>query len=214
MDQKFEKNCLLFLFFTGIVILMGGGIWFYLQLQHALVREVDIQESYQTIRVADQAQIAIDEAGMDVGRFISTTDITNLANLPQLVIAAKINLEALNQLIQDNPDEQKIFKELQALFDKKIEFFTKMIEQSTAGNPAGATLTASDKGRIELTKQIVQKIIEIRHIEVLQLEDAKQGFAVELQRAKLIFLSTGILCVFLFLVSYIVLRRYLKKDLT
>jgi hypothetical protein len=56
----------------------------------------------------------------------------------------------------------------------------------------------------------VQKILDIKHIEVIQLIKYTDLFHSELRTAKLIFLSVGILCEFLFLLSYIVLRRYLK----
>jgi CHASE3 domain sensor protein len=210
MDQKFERNTALFLFFIGIVLLTFGGLYYYFQLQCSLKFEGDVQQSYQTIRAADQAQIAIDEASMDVGRFLNTTDATNIGNLPELIISAKINIEALTQLTDDNADQQNSLKEMQPLFEKKLTFLNKIVSQYAAGDQAGAIATASDKDRTILTKQIVQKIIDVKHNEVQQLQDFTFKFHNELEKAKLIFLSVGIICVFLFLVSYIVLRRYLK----
>jgi CHASE3 domain sensor protein len=128
MDQKFERNSILFLFFVGIIILTAGGIFYFMQMQHALLTNNDIHESYQTIRVADQAQIAIDEAAMDVGRFLHT-DAVDLNNLPELIISAQINFNALAQLIDDDATEKNVMKELKPLFDKKIEFLNKVVAQ-------------------------------------------------------------------------------------
>jgi CHASE3 domain sensor protein len=210
MDQKFERNTILFLFFIGIVLLAVGGVYYYFQLQWALKYESEVQQSYQTIRAANQAQISIDEAAMDVGRLITTTDATSIGNLPELIISAKINLEALTQLTDDNADQQNSLKELQPLLDKKMEFFNKIVAQASAGDHSSAITIANDPERITLTKSIVQKILDVKHIEVLQLTKFTDLFHSELRKAKLVFLTVGILCEFLFLISYIVLRRYLK----
>jgi CHASE3 domain sensor protein len=209
MDQKFERNSILFLFFVGIIILTAGGIFYFMQMQHALLTNNDIHESYQTIRVADQAQIAIDEAAMDVGRFLHT-DAVDLNNLPELIISAQINFNALAQLIDDDATEKNVMKELKPLFDKKIEFLNKVVAQFSSGDKAGAIETAGDKSRTALTLSIRQKIIDIKHIEALQLQAAKFAFQNKLQTSNLVYISTGLICEFMFLVSYIVLRRYLK----
>jgi CHASE3 domain sensor protein len=209
MDQKFERNSILFLFFVGIIILTAGGIFYFMQMQHALLTNNDIHESYQTIRVADQAQIAIDEAAMDVGRFLHT-DAVDLNNLPELIISAQINFNALAQLIDDDATEKNVMTELKPLFDKKIEFLNKVVAQFSSGDKAGAIETAGDKSRTALTLSIRQKIIDIKHIEALQLQAAKFAFQNKLQTSNLVYISTGLICEFMFLVSYIVLRRYLK----
>ncbi|MES2218012.1 MAG: CHASE3 domain-containing protein [Pseudomonadota bacterium] len=210
MEQKFKRNSIIFLFFIGIVVLTIGGMFFYWQLQHALRFEKDIQTSYETINAANQAALSIDEAATDLTRFLNTTDADNIGNLPKLVISVKINFAALDQLTRDNTDELNIIKDIKPLVDKKIVFYNTIIAQYATGDKASAMQTSADKERLNINKQIIQKIIEVKHIEVLQLQEAKFNFQNGLQKAEFIFLSTGILCEFLFLISYIVLRRYLK----
>lgn len=210
-DREFERNSLLFLFFLGIVLLTIGGISYYLMLQSTVKANGDVEQTYQTIRAADQSQLAIDEAAMDVGRFLNTTDLGQMSNLPELIISAQINLKALDQWIQGDENEQRMMAELKPMFNKKIDFLNKVVTQFTSGDKAGAMQTAADPERIKLTQQINQKIIDIKHIEVLQLEDLKLNYQKNLQTSILIFISFGIICEFLFLISYIVLRHHLKK---
>jgi CHASE3 domain sensor protein len=76
----------------AIVILAIGSVVTFTQYQNLFRVNADVDESYRTIRAADQALISITEAALKVSSFVLGNDTDTISNLPETIIAAQVNL--------------------------------------------------------------------------------------------------------------------------
>ncbi len=167
----------------------------------------DIIESYQTIRAANQVIISINEAEIKVGGLLLGNDENGVKNLPEIIISAQVNMTTLNQLIQDNQMEIDFYKQLKPLFDEKVHFLQNILIKYSAGDQAGAIQAGSDKNRLQLTEKISQLIIEIKKIEVSQLENNRAKLDNDMMLANALFILVSLITLGLLMFCYYILNR-------
>jgi CHASE3 domain sensor protein len=207
MKTLLARRITIILFLISILTTFVTGFWAYHKYQSALQVNADIIESYQTLRAANQSLLSINEASMNVSTYIITNDTNTIAKIPELILSAQINLAALNQLIQDTPEQLKISKELTPLFDEKITFLKKITAESAAGNKEMLVKTAEDPNRLVLTNHIIQLIIDIKKIEAAQLENSIRTLQLNKVNANNFYILSGSLDILLLLLSYFCMRR-------
>ena len=167
----------------AIVILAIGSVVTFTQYQNLFKVNADVDQSYRTIRAANQALISITESSLKVSNFLLGNDEDTITNLPETIIAAQLNLSVLEQLIQDNDDQKKAFANLLPIFNEKVAFLKEIISKYQAGDRPGALQVASDKNRLLQTSQLMQLLIVIKTIEQQQLQVSNVKFNQEVVSA-------------------------------
>jgi CHASE3 domain sensor protein len=189
-----------------MLILTIGGLYSYSEYQRSFQMSHHIIESYQTIRAANQTILSVNEASAEVSALLLTSNLDTIQNLPELIVSAQINLAALNQLIQDEPSQLKFYAALKPLFENKIAFLQSVVTEYSKGNQAGAIAIASDKNRLALTHQINQLIIDIKHIEIGQLETTTMKSQVKKIRADRDLILAYTVSLLLLLITYAIIK--------
>jgi CHASE3 domain sensor protein len=210
MTRLLKRNVILFFFLLGIVLLTASGVVFYMQFQRTLDYNAASVESYQTIRAANGTILSIDDAAINVGSYLQTGDPANLSNLSEIIISAQVNLSTLHQLIKDDVHQSTLFNQLTPLVDQKIQFLRKIVADTMAGDKRAALEAASSTDRLKLSSQIKQLVTLIKRLEVIQLNHTDIQFKNSLKMANILYLCSGIICLLIFVFTYISLRKYLK----
>jgi CHASE3 domain sensor protein len=172
-----------------MLILTIGGLYSYSEYQRSFQMSHHIIESYQTIRAANQTILSVNEASAEVSALLLTSNLDTIQNLPELIVSAQINLAALKPL-----------------FENKIAFLQSVVTEYSKGNQAGAIAIASDKNRLALTHQINQLIIDIKHIEIGQLETTTMKSQVKKIRADRDLILAYTVSLLLLLITYAIIK--------
>ena len=128
-----------FLLFSMIALIVCG-VMSYVQYNRLSNTYINLIESYQTIRAANQTIISLDEAALSVGSFIYKNDATSLVKLPELIISAEVNFSALKQLVFDNKTQTDFANEATPLFYSKMIILTKITKEYKSGQTNQAML--------------------------------------------------------------------------
>ena len=211
MGKPLHKNLISIFLLMGVVTLAFCGIVSYLQYFRLSQSNNELIQSYQTIRAANQSLISIDEAALRVSSFLQTRDASALTQVPQLITTASVNFETLKQLVNDNVQQTELANELSPLFSKKIMFLAKISSEYSSGNIEQALQTASDENRLKQTNEIIQLVVEIKQIEIKQLDGTNANLKIYKMKAWQMIKFLGILSGFLFLCCFYLLNRYLEK---
>lgn len=191
------------LFFLGaILLLILSGVWVYSLYQSAYEKNAEIIATYQTIRAANRVLLSIDQGTMDVSAFLISKNEDYIKKIPEIIISAKLNIETLQQLIQDNPAEVDIFNKLKPMFDSKVEFLQKIVAAYSSGNQSTIFQLANTKERFELVNDIHQILIFIKQYENGQLEQGTPIYLQEKYQADKFFIILGVLNILLFLIIF------------
>jgi CHASE3 domain sensor protein len=170
MITSVSKRTINIFLVIAIIILAIGSVVTFTQYQNLFRVNAAVDQSYRTIRAANQALISITESSLKVSNFLLGNDEGTISNLPETIIAAQLNLSVLGQLIQDDDNQKKAFATLLSIFNNKVSFLKEIISKYQAGDRPGALQVASDKNRLLQTSQLTQLIIVIKTIEQQQLQ--------------------------------------------
>jgi CHASE3 domain sensor protein len=209
MMNNFTRNTLFSIFLIGILLLMIGGMLFFQQYQKIISTTDNINTSTLTLRAANAALSAINEATLDVTSFINTSDPNTIKNLSQITVIAQVNLKTLQQLTDDDKYQQILMQQLLPLVDQQIAFLNKLGTQIQSGDvPSTMTAAATNRDNVPQTQKIVSLISLIKHIEINQLNGFTSDSRHLINYSIQLFIITGLICELLFVFSYIGLRRY------
>jgi len=197
------------LMLASAALLTVSGIWVYTLYQKAFEDNSDVVESYQTIRAINRTMLSVNDASLNVSSFIITSDRKFINKLPNLIISIRVNLATLAQLIQDDSTEVEMTRKLNVMIDKKIEFLQSVIKLNNGYNK---NKLISNPNRLELTYSINQLMVEIKKIEIGQLERAMPVYQLSINKANRAFILLGSLNVLLILISFVFTRPLLSTD--
>lgn len=200
----------IFLFLSIITLAICSAIA-YMQYTHLLGSYNKVIQSYQTIRAINQSLISIDEGSLSVSTFLQIRDSQTLNQIPKIIIAAKINFETLKLLVSDNRTQEDLVNKLTPLYERKLNFLTKIINEYSAGDIQQALQISSDKNRMILTNQITQLLVAIKQEEVRQLNVSNIDLNTFKAKSFALIYFFGILSGLLFLISFVLLNSYFKK---
>lgn len=212
MTSKTKKNFICTLFLFEIIFFIFSGVWVYCLYDKVFVASEDMVTSYQTIKAANQAVLSINEAGLDVNAFLVAHDPSELQNLTNAIVSARLNVVTLQQFISDNQTEMQLFAKLQPLLERKIAFLNKVVELSKSGDEAGAVKLAADKERVIVSKAINQVLIDIKKIESGQLDQATPVYKLDEFDANRYFILAGLINVVVMLLIYIGMRHFCSRE--
>ena len=209
MTRSLNKYIAITLILATAVSLTISGMWSYTLYQKAFKHNNDVIETYQTIRAINRMLLSFDEAALDVGSLIITGDTKYTKKLPELIISIQVNLKTLTQLIQDDATETEIAKKLNSLINKKIEFLQETMKLHLVDKSKSSSLI---KNRLEFADTISELLIEIRNIEIGQLEQAIPEYQLSLIKANQSFILLIIFNVVLILLAYAFTRPLLDGN--
>jgi CHASE3 domain sensor protein len=210
MSTSLHKRLTIALFLTAIILLLISGISAYHKFNYVMRVDNDISQSYQTLRAANQSLLSIDEAALEVSTFLLTNNLDAIKNLPEIIVSAQVNYLTLMKLTQDNVNQAQIAKVLKPIFDEKIESLKNIISAYNADNKEAAVKISGDTNRLTKTSQIIQSIIDIKKIEIGQLERSLRQVNLDKEAANSFYIVVGSCNVSLFLFIFVCVRRYLN----
>ena len=199
-----------FLLFSMIALIVCG-VMSYVQYNRLSNTYLNLIESYQTIRAANQTIISLDGAALSVGSFIYKNDATSLTKLPELIIAAEVNFAALKQLVSDNKTQTDLANQATPLFDSKIIILTKITKEYKSGQTSQAMLIAEEGSKLHLTTQINTYIQAIKQEEVKQLNQHAKNLVKFKTQINSFIPMLGILSALFFICFLFLLDKYLKR---
>jgi CHASE3 domain sensor protein len=211
MNKSSLKKLISFFLLFAIIALLFCCIVSYLQYNRLSKSYNNLIQSYQTIRASNQSLISIDEAALSLSTFLQTKDTEILQKVPQFIIAATINFETLKQLVRDNNAQTEIVNKLTPLFENKISFLNQIMDRYSKGKVQEAFQIAGDKDRLRKTSEIAQLLIQIKQMEITQLNDSNESLKIYKHHAYILISYIGILTGVLFLACFICLNKYFKK---
>jgi CHASE3 domain sensor protein len=211
MNKGLHKNLLSYFLLFSIITLIITGILSYIQYGRLSNTYFNLIQSYQTIRAANQAIISIDEASLNVNSFLDTHNAALLSKIPELIISAEVNFEALKQLVADNKLQTDLGIEATSLLQDKILFLTKLIKQHTL-EQANQPLLRSDNNSLDLTNRINSLIVGIKQEEIRQLNASATDLMKYKAELNPIIRWLGILSGLLFISFLYLLNSYLKSN--
>jgi CHASE3 domain sensor protein len=211
MTRISRFNIAAVLYMSAIISLTIAGFWVYNLYQHTFDMNFQVTRDYQTIQAANQSLLAINNVALEVSIFLISKDVNAISKISPLIISANANIAALQQLIQDNPVEIQIFNHLQPLVEKKISFLQRIMTEYTSGNQAAALQLAASKDRIQLTERINQLILDIKKIEMEQMNQSSAAYDQYKIDANKFFILFRTINILLFIFLYLYIRQYLKR---
>lgn len=211
MNRNTCTNVVSTLFLIVILSITLSGIWVFNRYQSIYDMNLDLMTDYQTIRAADQAILSINEASVAVSAFLATNDEEEITKLPEDIISAQLNMQTMRQLINDNKTEQNIYNKLLPMIKKKIEFLQNIIQLYKSGNKQAAFQLASDKSRFPLSDEISRLIIDIRKIEIGQIQQLTPAYQLNKINADMSFIIIGLLNILLLLFTYLLMKQCINR---
>jgi CHASE3 domain sensor protein len=204
---RLENNPAKIWFVSLVLIITIVNLIIFSEQENVYRIHKDIIQSYQTIRATNQAMISIGDASAKISDFFLNNNENGLKNLQETIIAARVNLSTLDQLIQDDKAQVTYFNELMGLFTQKITLLEKIIFDFSHGNKRNALLEANDKSRFELTNKINSFLIHIKSIEINELNGSQQAFEKLRLRYTYLTLVENILCICLLILCFSTIKR-------
>jgi CHASE3 domain sensor protein len=211
MDKQLHKRLISTFLLLGLITLIILGTVAYLQYDRLSNGRDSLIESYQTIRAANQSLISINEAAIDIGVFLQTKDASILKKIPEIITAAQVNFETLEQLIHDNANQLDLFTKLKPLFQSKLLFLTTIINKYDMGKMDESLQIAADKDRLKLTDAITQYIIAIKQLEIGQLDLNNEKLLNFKKDAQRLLIGVGLISAFFFICFCVLLDKYMKR---
>lgn len=211
MNKTVHKNVFSSLLLLGIIGLIFCCATSYIQYNRLSQTYYNLIDSYQTIRAANQTIISINEAALSISTFLQSQDDQILNKIPEFIISAEVNFQALKMLVSDNSFQTTIANQLTPIFTNKIIFLNQIINEYTAGHVQQAVQLASDKIRLKKTYEIEQLIIKIKQEEIKQLNESNTSLTASKHSFLKMITLMGVLTGVIFLFCFISLNSYLKK---
>jgi CHASE3 domain sensor protein len=209
MKMDFSKDFIMSLIIIAFTVLIAGNYATYLEYKNSINFNLKRLESYETLKLANQSLLSIDEAALQVSTLLLTHDSTIVKDLPRVIISAKLNYAALIQII-DTPAQIQMLIKLTPLFEKKIQFLQSIIAEYNRNNFQQALLIASDPIRINLTKNMIELLIGIKLIEMDELYQAQKNYEIALSKTNHSFFMVNVISVILLLFCFLLLFRKLE----
>lgn len=209
MDKQAQKNVLSIFFLSIFLVVTICGAFTYFYLQRLLDTNQVVVNIEETTRAANQALLMLTDAEAEVSNFVISHNPKVIENFQYFLISSSINMQALAQLVQNNPEQVKLVEKLQPLLATKINRMKEIISNVKSNNIANANSLAGSVDRYSLNKEIKILISQINQNESRNLNNQTIDFQNKINDINTVFIALLTVLIGVGLVGYRIINNYI-----